>query len=51
MYRVMKHFEVNILDRRPKTVDNIYYAMCEFDMMTKSYTTAWKKFGIIIIIS
>jgi hypothetical protein len=44
----MKPFESNILAGRAKTVDAKHYAMYELDMMTKSYTEAWKKFGITI---
>jgi intergrase/recombinase len=48
MCRVMKPFEANILAGRAKSVDAKHYAMYELDMMTKSYTEAWKKFDITI---
>ena len=46
MCRSMKPFEANILAGRAKTVDAKHYAMYELDSMSKSYSEAWKKFGI-----
>ena len=48
MCRTMKPFEANILAGRAKTVDARHYAMYELDSMSKSYSEAWKKFGIDI---
>jgi intergrase/recombinase len=46
MCRAMKPFEANVLAGRAKTVDAKHYAMYELDAMSRSYTEAWRKFGI-----